>query len=74
MLPLCYAVPPVSRNLIDTEENLLILKIAQAGGQTWDLWFSFIFSLNSSALDDSATSPSKTSLALFLVIYPLVIP
>ena len=35
----------------------LFLKVAQGGGQTWDLFgFSFIFSLKISALDHLATA------------------
>ena len=34
-------------------------KIAQAGGKPGIFWFSFIFSLSNSALDDWATAPPK---------------
>ena len=36
-------------------KNFIFLKFAKAGGQTWDLFVSFIFSLSSSALQRRAS-------------------
>ena len=62
------AILPLFQSVLAREAMGLFLKVALAGGRTWDLLIFIDFSLTRNALDHSATAPPKRAAVYFVKV------